>query len=69
MKEIILNVSGMHCEGCEKRIKGALKEIKGVKEVTADHKEGTVTIKAIFNDNIDEIKERLDDLGFEIKED
>ena len=30
MNEIILNVEGMMCEGCEKRIEKALKDIKEV---------------------------------------
>lgn len=69
MEEIILNVEGMHCTGCENRIKNALSEIDGIKEVTADHNNGKVSIKVNSKVNIDEIKERIDDLGFNVKED
>ena len=30
MKEIILNVEGMACEGCENRIQNSLKNIEGI---------------------------------------
>ena len=69
MNEIILNVQGMHCEGCERRVNNALSEIDGVDEVIADHNKGTVTIKTNSKVDIDEIKEKIDDLGYEVKED
>lgn len=36
MNEINLNVEGMMCGGCEKRIENALGDIKGVKNVKAN---------------------------------
>ena len=69
MNEIILNVQGMHCEGCERRVNNALSQIDGVDEVIANHNKGTVTIKTNSKVDIDEIKERIDDLGYEVKED
>lgn len=68
MTEINLKVNGMHCEGCEKRIKSALSEINGVSEVVASYVEGTVKIKMNKDIDIQEIKEIIDDLGFEIEE-
>ena len=68
MTEINLKVNGMHCEGCEKRIKNALSEINGVAEVVASYVEGTVKIKVNKEIDIQEIKEIIDDLGFEIEE-
>lgn len=63
MKEIILKVQGMACEGCENRIQNALKNIEGIEKVVANHKEGTVTVTA--NETlINDIKEKIDDLGF-----
>ncbi len=66
MNEIKLNVDGMVCEGCEKRVVNVISDIDGVVEVTANHKEGTVIIKS--NKEIDEeiIREKIEDLGFEI---
>lgn len=69
MNEITLNVQGMHCEGCERRINNVLSEIDGVNEVIADHNKETVTIKTNSKVDIDEIKEKIDDLGYEVKED
>lgn len=63
MKETIIKVQGMACEGCENRIQNALKNIEGIEKVVANHKEGTVTVTA--NETlINDIKEKIDDLGF-----
>ena len=40
MKNIILNVEGMACGGCEKRIQNALSKVEGVKEVVANDTTG-----------------------------
>lgn len=67
MQKIIIKVNGMHCEGCENRIKNSLKEFNGIKYVQANHKTGKVIIEE-ENANIDEIKEQIENLGFEVKE-
>ncbi|MBQ3408797.1 MAG: heavy-metal-associated domain-containing protein [Clostridia bacterium] len=69
MIELILNVSGMMCEGCENRVKNAVGEIAGVKDVLADHNTGKVIIKMEDNTSVDEIKETIEDIGYEVKED
>ena len=65
MKEINLKVKGMHCVGCENRIKNSLSLIEGVKEVEANYQDGKVTIKCDNESNLNEMKERINDLGFE----
>lgn len=65
MKETIIKVQGMACEGCENRIQNALKNIEGIEKVVANHKEGTVIVKANEID-IDKVKERIEDLGFTV---
>ena len=67
MEEIVLNVKGMHCTGCENRIKNVLSEIDRVKDVQADHTTGIVKIETDAKVDIDEVKERIDDLGFEVE--
>lgn len=69
MKEFIIKVEGMVCNGCENRVKNTLKDIAGVENVIADHTTGTVTVSA--NNEVLEsiIKEKIEDLGFEVKED
>lgn len=68
MKEIIIKVEGMVCNGCENRIKNALKTIKGVENVAANHTNGIVTVTS--NDEVEEalLKEKIEDIGFEVKE-
>lgn len=68
MKEIKINVSGMHCEGCEKRIINSLSLLEEVKEVKANHNDGVVIIKTDKDIDLNLIKEQIEDLGFEIKE-
>lgn len=68
MKEINLKVKGMHCEGCENRIKNSLSTIDGIIEVSANHSNGSVIIKVNKDIELDNIKEIIDDLGFEIEE-
>jgi copper chaperone CopZ len=43
-----LKVQGMSCGHCEMRVAGALKEVDGVKDASADHQaaQATVTMKA-----------------------
>ena len=67
MEEIIINVEGMMCGGCENRIQNALKEIDGVENVVANHKDGTV--KIIKSTSVEEslLTERISDLGFDVK--
>ena len=44
MKELEIKVNGMVCGGCENRVKNAIKNIKGVENVTADHNTGKVIV-------------------------
>ena len=69
MKEINIKVDGMVCNGCENRVQNALKTIEGIEEVKANYKDGTVkvTVKNEISENV--IKEKIEDIGFEIKED
>ena len=69
MKEIIINVEGMSCTGCENRIQNALKSIDGVESVVANHKDGTVKVTLNNEVEINVLKERIEDIGFEVKED
>lgn len=64
--KIELKVKGMECEGCEKRICNALKQVEGVSDVQASHTDGIVIVDT--NDNIKEtIVRKIEDLGFEVK--
>lgn len=69
MKETIIKVDGMVCNGCENRVQNALKTIEGVENVVANHINGTVTVtvKNEIAENV--IKEKIEDIGFKVKED
>ena len=66
MEEIVLKVNGMMCGGCENRVKNAVQNIDGVESVRADHNTGKVTVTS--NDEVLEntIKNKIEDLGFEV---
>lgn len=66
MKNIILNVEGMACGGCEKRIQNALSKVDGVKKVVANHATGKVNLT--LDDSLDEktIEDIISKLGFEV---
>jgi copper chaperone len=67
MKELEIKVKGMMCNGCENRVQNALKTIEGVKEVVANHATGIVKVTA--NEEVSEnaIKEKIEDIGYEIE--
>lgn len=69
MKEIIIKVEGMVCNGCENRLQNALKNIKGVKNVIANHTNGTVIVTSNSEVEKDILKEKIEDIGFKVKED
>ncbi len=66
MKEIEINVEGMHCSGCENRVKNTLKTITGVKEVEANHETGKVKIVSKKDINLEEIKKKIENLDFKV---
>lgn len=69
MKETIIKVEGMVCNGCENRVQNALKNIDGVENVVADHTTGIVTVTSKNEVAESVIKEKIEDIGFEVKED
>ena len=67
MKEIKLNVEGMVCTGCENRVKNVLSDIKGIEKVEANHENGTVYIETNSEVDMKEVKEAIENLGFDVK--
>ena len=68
MKEIVIKVEGMVCGGCEKRVRNALEDMKGIKTAEADYKKGTVIVTAEDRVLEKDIKEKIEDIGFRVKE-
>ncbi len=69
MKETIIKVNGMVCNGCENRVQNALKNIEGIENVVADHNTGIVKITSKNEVSESLMKEKIIDIGFEVKED
>ncbi len=68
MEEVNITVEGMHCGGCEARIQNVISDIKGVKEVKADHQSGNVCIKYKGKIDLAEVKEKIEKMeGFSVK--
>jgi len=66
MKELEFNVKGMMCEGCENRVKNSVGKLDGVEIVEANHRDGKV--KVVLNKEVESsvIKERIEDIGYEV---
>lgn len=69
MKEIKLNIAGMHCEGCSTRLQKVLNNQDGVDEAKVSLEDKEAVIK--FDESqisVDELKEAVEDAGFEAEE-
>ena len=44
MEQLILNVTGMTCGGCENAVKRAVSRLDGVSDVTASHADNQVVV-------------------------
>ncbi len=64
--EKTIKVGGMHCNGCEFVLKDTIEGISGIKEVRADHKKGTVTIKYESEKNVAETKKAIESEGYKV---
>ncbi len=62
-----LNIEGMNCMHCVKKVENALKEMKGVKsvKVSLEDKKAEVTLKENIDDEV--LKKAIKDAGYEVK--
>ncbi|MCA1028316.1 MULTISPECIES: copper chaperone CopZ [Cytobacillus] len=68
MENVILHVEGMSCGHCVKAVESSVGELKGVDtvKVDLDKKEVKVAFDA-SSVKLDQIKETIDDQGYEVK--
>jgi len=66
MKNIVIKVEGMKCNGCENRIEKSLLNLEGIEKVSANYENGTVMVELSEHINSNMIKERLEILGFSV---
>jgi copper chaperone CopZ len=67
-KSVVIQCSGMTCEGCKSSIEHKVKKVDGIKTVDADFK--TNIVKATFDDgktNIDAIKNAIVSAGYKVE--
>lgn len=69
MKRLELKVEGMGCKHCVNAIRETLLESKGIEEVKVDLELGEVLILGDGTWKREEIKERIQDAGYLLKED
>ena len=67
MKKNIM-IEGMSCMHCVGRVKNALEEMEGVKEVTVDleGKSATINLEKDIEDAL--LKEKIEDAGYDVVE-
>ena len=67
MKEVKLNIEGMHCTGCSTRLEKVLNNVDGVESAKVSLEEKKADIKydeTQVNEN--ELKEAIEDAGFKV---
>lgn len=66
-KKIMVNIDGMHCSHCAKRVEEGLKSINNIKsvKVNLEKKNATITYKGEIN--IEDIKKEIENMDFEFK--
>lgn len=68
IEKLVLNVEGMSCQHCVNSIKKSVGMIKGVFDVEVDLDKKTVTTSYDINKvSFEDIKEAIEDQGYEVK--
>lgn len=68
--EVVINVNGMTCEGCENAINAGINGLEGIATVESSHVEKWTKVK--FDENVtsvDEITATITETGYEVVED
>ena len=63
-----LNIEGMKCEGCVNRIKNALSTVKGIDSFTISLEKKELILNVKKESTIQKAIAKIEDLGFEAKE-
>lgn len=64
--EKIIKVEGMSCGHCEKRVENALKELNKVEIIEISADKNQVIINIDNNEDLEEVKEAIEDAGYEV---
>ena len=66
-KKVVMKVTGMTCGHCKMRVEKIAKEHKGVTHATVDLGGGRLTMKAKENVDLNSLKAKLKQAGYEAK--
>ena len=67
METVTLNVKGMSCGHCVKAVEGSVGKLDGVERVLVDLNKGQVVVEFKAHQvNLDQIKETIDDQGYDV---
>jgi copper chaperone len=66
--EVVLDVEGMTCDGCENAIKAGVESLDGINRVESSHEEGWTKVKYDKNlTSLEKIEEKITETGYEVK--
>lgn len=66
--EVVLDVEGMTCDGCENAIKAGVGSLEGIQMVESSHEEGWTRVKYDSNrTSQQEIEGKITETGYEVK--
>ena len=68
MKKIIISITGMKCEHCEKRVNEVIKNNFKVKSVKSDRTINTTTVITLDDISDEDLKKALAQTNFEVGE-
>jgi len=66
--EVVLEVDGMTCEGCENAIKAGVQNLEGIRTVESSHQEGWTRVEYDQNlTSLEEIEAKITETGYQVK--
>jgi len=67
--EVVINVDGMTCGGCENSVNAGVESLAGIASVESSHKEGWTKVKydkALTS--VEDIESKITDTGYTVRE-
>lgn len=66
--EVVLEVDGMTCEGCENAIRAGVQNLEGIRSVESSHQEGWTRVEYDQNlTSLEEIEAKITETGYQVK--
>lgn len=68
IEQLVLNVQGMTCTGCERRLTAAVRRVEGVRSAAADHSTGVLKVELASGSDRDAVTARVAEAGYTVTE-